>query len=53
MKNRDVNILKNYKREVNLQTKKMKNKKAYTRKTKHKNARFFDKKTLTINLILV
>ena len=33
---RNVDILKNYKREINLQTKVIKNKKAYTRKNKHK-----------------
>jgi len=33
---RDVNILKNYKRQLNLQTKIIKNKKHYTRKVKHK-----------------
>ena len=34
---RDGNILKNFRREINLQTKRMKNKKAYNRKKKHKN----------------
>lgn len=33
---RDGNIVKNYKREINLQTKVIKNKKAYNRKLKHK-----------------
>jgi len=33
---RDFNILKNYKREINLQTKFVKNKKKYTRKIKFK-----------------
>lgn len=33
---RDGNIIKNYRREINLQTRRMKNKKAYTRKEKHK-----------------
>jgi len=34
---RDGNILKSYKRGINLQTRKMKSKKAYNRKKKHKN----------------
>ena len=34
---RDGNIVKNYKREVNLQTKVIKDKSKYTRKAKHKN----------------
>lgn len=33
---RDGNILKNYRREINLRTKSLKNKKHYTRKKKHK-----------------
>ena len=33
---RDLNIEKNYKREINLQTKKIPSKKLYTRKVKHK-----------------
>ena len=33
---RDFNILKNYKREINLQTKFVKNKKKYIRKVKFK-----------------
>ena len=33
---RDYNIVKNYKREVNLQTRKINSKKKYTRKVKHK-----------------
>ena len=37
MKQRDHNILANYRREINLRTKSIKNKKAYTRKIKHKN----------------
>lgn len=35
---RNVNILKNFRREINLQTKVVKNKKLYNRKIKHKNA---------------
>ena len=34
---RDRNIENNYRREVNLQTKTIASKKAYTRKKKHKN----------------
>jgi len=34
---RDKNIVKNYKREINLQTKVIKDKKKYSRKAKHKN----------------
>jgi hypothetical protein len=34
---RDINIIKNYKREVNLRTKVKRSKKVYTRKCKHKN----------------
>ena len=37
MSKRDGNIVKNYKREVNLQTKVIKDKTKYTRKDKHKN----------------
>ena len=33
---RDYNILKSYRREINLRTRKVKNKKKYTRKQKHK-----------------
>ena len=33
---RDLNIIKNYKREINLNTKVVKDKKKYTRKDKHK-----------------
>lgn len=33
---RDGNILKNYKKEINLQTKIIKDKKKYSRKKKHK-----------------
>ena len=33
---RDFNILKNFKREVNLQTKSVKDKTKYTRKAKHR-----------------
>ena len=33
---RDINILKNFKNEINLKTKVIKNKKKYTRKLKHK-----------------
>lgn len=36
MKNRDFNILKNFKREINLRIKIIKDKKKYTRKKKHK-----------------
>lgn len=36
MKKRDGNILKNFKREINLSTKVLKNKKIYTRKCKFK-----------------
>ncbi len=32
----DVNIQKSFRREINLQTRSLKNKKAYTRKFKHK-----------------
>lgn len=35
-KQRDGNIVKAYKREINLSTKSVASKKAYTRKTKHK-----------------
>jgi hypothetical protein len=34
---RDLNILKSYQREINLKTKVIKDKKKYSRKTKHKN----------------
>lgn len=34
---RDGNITKNYRREINLQTKAIKDKTKYTRKEKHKN----------------
>jgi len=37
MKKRDLEILASYRREINLRTKSVKNKKKYTRKTKHKN----------------
>jgi len=33
---RDLNILKNFTREINLRTKKIDSKKRYTRKKKHK-----------------
>ena len=33
---RDYNILKNYKREINLKTKVIRDKSKYSRKTKHK-----------------
>ena len=36
MKYRDNNILKNFKKEINLQTKVVKDKTKYTRKSKHK-----------------
>ena len=35
-KDRDINILKNYQREINLKTKIVPNKKKYSRKIKHK-----------------
>lgn len=34
---RDINIIKNYQREINLSTKMIRSKKIYTRKKKHKN----------------
>jgi hypothetical protein len=34
---RDINIIKNYQREINLQTKSIESRKKYTRKIKHKN----------------
>ena len=36
-KQRDINIQKHIKKEISLSTRKTKNKKAYTRKIKHKN----------------
>ena len=36
IKIRNVDIIKNYKREINLQTRFVKNKKLYNRKIKHK-----------------
>lgn len=36
MKQRDLNIVKAFKRELNLRTKSVKNKKKYSRKAKHK-----------------
>lgn len=36
MKNRDFSIVKNFKREINLQTRSIKDKTLYTRKMKHK-----------------
>ncbi len=36
MKDRDINILKSYKRELNLQPRVVKDKSKYTRKEKHK-----------------
>lgn len=47
MKNRDFNILKNFKREINLRTKIIKDKKKYTRKKKHKKR----KDTKRLNLL--
>ena len=37
IKKRDWNIEKSYRGEINLKSRVVKNKKAYTRKTKHKN----------------
>lgn len=37
---RDYNILKNFKKEIDLSTKTVKNKKKYTRKKKHKKEEF-------------
>lgn len=35
-KDRDINVLKSYKREISLQTKSVQDKTKYTRKSKHK-----------------
>jgi len=39
MKDRDINIIKSYKRELNLQPRVVKDKTKYTRKEKHKSTK--------------
>jgi len=41
LKQRDGNIFKAYKREINTQTRTIKSKKTYTRKVKHKKSQSF------------
>lgn len=43
MKKRDLNIVKNYKREISLQTKVVRDRTKYTRKQKHKKSIFIIK----------
>ena len=43
VKSRDINILKSIKGEISMNTKKVKNKKHYTRKIKHKKNDYYNK----------
>lgn len=52
-KPRDLSILQNYKREINLNTKVVKDKKKYSRKLKHKNKSDFDSPKLLNNSLRV